>query len=338
MKPLRRAFTLIELLVVIAIIAILIALLLPAVQQAREAARRTQCKNNLKQIGLAMHNYMDVHGMLPPGMIHNGIAASMWAQPAGQSHVLNHTAWTLVLPYLEQANLYNQFNAAVASNNAQHTGSAPLAVWGDPVVNRPVTSQLIPAFLCPSASPVTRMTLAAGPYAATEAAPITYLLASGGTSEFNTTWTGATVNGTLQDGRVVPVNGAFGNNASARIRDFTDGTSNTLIVGESSLTKHNPAYIAVWGQGKQQALYGITFAQPGSVYECLGKINQKAGPCLTPPTASQGHFGWTYSSQHTGGAHFGLGDGSVRFISENTDWITLCLTSFIRDGHVVGQF
>ena len=108
----RRGFTLIELLVVIAIIAILIALLLPAVQQAREAARRTQCKNNLKQIGLALHNYLDVTQVLPPGWIavddtgapsaHEGTSGVGWA--------------TMILPYMGQANIYNQFNASLPAD------------------------------------------------------------------------------------------------------------------------------------------------------------------------------------------------------------------------------
>jgi len=104
----KRGFTLIELLVVIAIIAILIALLLPAVQQAREAARRSQCKNNLKQIGLAMHNYIDAHSVLPPGA-NNG----SYSGPATQmGYTLNHTAWIFVLPFLDQAPLYNKLYAS----------------------------------------------------------------------------------------------------------------------------------------------------------------------------------------------------------------------------------
>src|SRR6187402_2949823 len=97
----RLGFTLIELLVVIAIIAILIALLLPAVQQAREAARRTECKNHLKQAGLALHNYHDVFKQFPPGMVFTGDISAANATADGQTYTLNHTAWMMLMPYID---------------------------------------------------------------------------------------------------------------------------------------------------------------------------------------------------------------------------------------------
>lgn len=121
----RRAFTLIELLVVIAIIALLIALLLPAVQQAREAARRTQCRNNLKQFGLALHNYHDLHRTFPPGVV---------AANGDFSNGL-HSGLTLLLPQLERSAVYHNYNFDVA--------------WSDPL-NERATSTPIDSFLCPS--------------------------------------------------------------------------------------------------------------------------------------------------------------------------------------------
>src|SRR2546423_439406 len=111
----RRGFTLIELLVVIAIIAVLIALLLPAVQSAREAARRSQCTNNLKQMGLAFHNYHSANNAFPPAKIYSG--SCYWSN-AGAGLVLNTTAFSMILGYMEQTPLYNAYNFSQPSSNA----------------------------------------------------------------------------------------------------------------------------------------------------------------------------------------------------------------------------
>ena len=123
MKARRLGFTLIELLVVIAIIAILIALLLPAVQQAREAARRTQCRNNLKQMGLALANYHDTFSVHPPAMINSGRLDSFPFYSNGNK-VLNTTGSVMLLPYMDQANLYNQYDFNVCSNELISTWDA----------------------------------------------------------------------------------------------------------------------------------------------------------------------------------------------------------------------
>src|SRR5512135_2886366 len=113
----RHGFTLIELLVVIAIIAVLVALLLPAVQQAREAARRSQCKNNLKQIGLALHNYHDIANRFPAAIIGSGRANAQTAPPRGVGPtVVNTTGWVAMLPQLDQAPLYNNYNFSITSS------------------------------------------------------------------------------------------------------------------------------------------------------------------------------------------------------------------------------
>ncbi len=153
MLRLRRAFTLIELLVVIAIIAVLIALLLPAVQQAREAARRTQCRNNLKQIGLAIHNYFDTHKVLPPSRLSVGFVGWSYGNPTPKTPPLyqNATGWLMLLPYLDQATLFNKYNFNSAASWSYVYGAyAASEVLGDPNSNAPVTRTKLTALLCPS--------------------------------------------------------------------------------------------------------------------------------------------------------------------------------------------
>lgn len=138
----RRAFTLIELLVVIAIIAILIALLLPAVQQAREAARRSTCKNKLKQWGLAIHNYHDVANQFPPSAINPGSNQSAAFVPTGQ--VRNFTGYLMLLPYIDQAPLYQRINFSVA------TGRADWQSRGGGGYQTVLNAQTVPIQYCPS--------------------------------------------------------------------------------------------------------------------------------------------------------------------------------------------
>src|SRR6266481_2219216 len=148
-RSLRRlGFTLIELLVVIAIIAVLIALLLPAVQQAREAARRSQCKNNLKQIGLALHNYHEQFNVLPYGTQASG-GGSVRAKNFTPGGVKNTTGWIALLPNLDQSPLYNQVNMNAAMG-PWNKGGQSLAGGGVAPSNAIVASQKIPGFICPS--------------------------------------------------------------------------------------------------------------------------------------------------------------------------------------------
>ena len=206
-----RGFTLIELLVVIAIIAILIALLLPAVQQAREAARRTQCKNNLKQMGLSLHNYMDTANRLPPAGIHNvGIYAGTFSSRADSTSY--GPSWiTLSLPYFEQANLYAQYSFSGAP------GTTPRA--RDPL-NVTVVGTQLSAVQCPSdaASEAAKYTnntasFAKGNYAAN---------CGSGNAFSNTDFNRGQERGPFA------ISNAFG----AKIAQLTDGTSNTILVAE----------------------------------------------------------------------------------------------------------
>ncbi len=148
LRVIRKGFTLVELLVVIAIIGILIALLLPAVQAAREAARRSQCSNNLKQIGLALHNYHDVHKVFPPALLNPGYATAStpanWVVPG----VLNTPGWNLLLPFIEQQALANSMNFKVCFNRANPNG---IPVIGSDTINAPYMANRLPVLECPSA-------------------------------------------------------------------------------------------------------------------------------------------------------------------------------------------
>lgn len=191
----RRAFTLIELLVVIAIIAMLIALLLPAVQQAREAARRSQCKNNLKQIGLAFHNYHDTFNAFPN------------TEVGGTGALTRASAFAAILPHLDQAPLYNLYNFSLGNS--------------DPP-NLKVVSQRINVYLCPSA--VIRRQVPIPGCDANDRAPGTYAVSSTSIDPWGTTATGNPHNGAI-------VNAASG---MTRMSSLVDGTSSTFLAGESA--------------------------------------------------------------------------------------------------------
>lgn len=220
-KKIRRGFTLIELLVVIAIIAILIALLLPAVQQAREAARRSTCKNNLKQIGLALHNYNETHNILPSGWI--GV------EPGVGSNVEFGSGWgwgTMVLPYLDQSPLYNQIDFNLDINN-------PAQIAG-------LIDQVLPAFRCPSdpAPNTFELEEEASPGTVLATLALANYIAVFGSDE-------------LDDCEIVPAGsackstGLFYHNSNTRFRDITDGLSQTLFVGERK-TDPNFDWYSTW--------------------------------------------------------------------------------------------
>jgi prepilin-type N-terminal cleavage/methylation domain-containing protein len=180
----RRAFTLIELLVVIAIIAILIALLLPAVQQAREAARRTQCRNNMHQLGLAIHNYHDTHMLFPP----LGIGS------------YQASFFTLILPFMDEASIYNAYNMA-------HTAFSRAATPAGSYVNTTVTSQVMAQYKCPSQVEPTKNLFLVN----THFLPVV--------QSNRNTYDGCFLTNAWTDSRI-------------RVRDIRDGTSNTIGVGE----------------------------------------------------------------------------------------------------------
>lgn len=300
----RRAFTLIELLVVIAIIAILIALLLPAVQQAREAARRTQCKNNLKQIGLAVHNYNDVYTCLPNANC--GISIS-----SGGSLFVS------ILPFIDQSNAYNLFDFN-QSNSATY--------------NVNVTSQKLPFYLCPT-SPMRRavpscsddMGRAPGHYAV-----------CGGTEDYNIYWNYYGDPVPEQNGAIVYTGSTVG---KVRFRDISDGTSNTLLIGETAYNLPDYKFTSSSSSCNGQSRYGYTYwanPYPGSAV-CFTSATFNPHD-IADDSVFDSDWRKSFRSDHVGGVQFAFVDGSVHFISENIDASLLDALATRNGGEVVGEF
>jgi prepilin-type N-terminal cleavage/methylation domain-containing protein len=314
----RRGFTLIELLVVIAIIAILIALLLPAVQQAREAARRTQCRNNLKQLGLALHNYHDNFTKFPPGSFWN----IPWPPPPGNTTV-HHKGSILIhlLPYIDQAPLYNQYNFIIANTDvATFPGSTT-----------ELRTTVIPGYLCPSNTfgPKSGANAVAN-YAACVGAANT-----GGATGSPTCMCPNTPFQAWLRPNTAPNNvpGMFTRNyRTTSLRDCTDGSSNTIFFGETR-PQCSGHHSAAWanannGQGLTSTLIPIN-------YNSCDRTN----PPPNPAAACGSWCNWVtelaYKSQHTGGAHMLFGDGTVRFLSENISMVTYADLGSKADNNVV---
>lgn len=312
----RTGFTLIELLVVIAIIAVLIALLLPAVQQARESARRTQCKNNMKQLGLALHNYHDTMSVLPPAHI------GRCTMPK-----LNASGLTMLLPYIDQSAIYNLYNMNGSATTYTNMG-AP-AITDDPTTNgnAVLVKKVIQAFLCPSdsASPLIPSATSSYGISATNTGTggaktnYDYITMSPYTSACET-WV------TLG----LATRCMFGDNSKCTLTDVKDGTSNTVMMGETTRDVYNGGTNA-WGY-RGHVMVGLNIVS----YPINQWIYYSVPPVVNPPGKLAS---WSYAgSVHTGGAHFLLADGSVRFISENVDSVTRVRLAYMGDGQVVGEF
>ncbi|WP_437192167.1 DUF1559 domain-containing protein [Planctomicrobium sp. SH527] len=317
----RKGFTLIELLVVIAIIAILIALLLPAVQQAREAARRSQCKNNMKQLGLALHNYHDTVNTFPPS------ALGRCKSQLTASTLLNTNGWTLLLPYIEQSALYNKYNFGAPGTTWDSTANAVDASPGpDPVTtgNAAVVKTLLQAFLCPS-DPGSQFQGATNHYGisatntGTGGARTTYDFVNAGLS------TGVCAENWLTS--ATTTRRMFGENSRCRIGDIIDGTSNTVAVAETTLEVYN-------GKGNAWGYRGWVMSGVDLAANTINNWTYPSVPTIIGRLGSWGRPG----SLHTGGMHILLADGSVRFLSENVDTTTRRNLSYMADGQVLGEF
>jgi len=289
----KRGFTLIELLVVIAIIAVLVALLLPAVQQAREAARRSSCKNNLKQIGLAIHNYHDTYRTVPP----------LTTYTVGQETSTQEAAWTwsaYLLPFLDQAPLFNQLG--VSDRTLEQ-----MIVDGGP--DRGLGQTVLPAFLCPSDPARDLNTGRRFNDDQTYTAGTSSYVMNGGCRP-RTVDNGNPGAGPDRDNgwgfSEMPAGEPGRQRPVVKFRDVTDGLSNTIAVGERTFER---CRAAVWvGTRNYNGTGDVAFRQHSAWSQ--RPIN----------SANAGHCRTSYASKHTGGSQFLFGDGRVRFLSENIDF------------------
>ena len=310
--PRRPGCTLIELLVVITIIAILIALLVPAVQKVREAAARTQCTNNLKQLGIALHARHDAQKQFPKGLVWNN----------GNYYDAPRTGWNYSLfAYIEQNSVMQQLPPS-ASSQQWYPWWSPEATGANPP-----TGVIISTFLCPSDSGNLIDTQPWGTFTLGN-----YHVFFGGMN--------------LGDARVANIGqrAAFGVNWGARFADFTDGTSNSMVMSEylRSRGASNDQRGLLWGD---QPGYGHIYTQfspnsssPDLIYTGWCDNQPQVGlPCINGDTGPNNTAG--ARSQHTGGVNVLFGDGSVRFVSASVDLATVWRPlATIAGGEVIGSF
>jgi prepilin-type N-terminal cleavage/methylation domain-containing protein/prepilin-type processing-associated H-X9-DG protein len=373
MSRIRRGFTLVELLVVIAIIGILVALLLPAVQAAREAARRAQCTNNLKQMGIALQNYHDAIRVFPPAIIGNGRFNS-GNQPAAMPvlvpwpyPVYNTTGFVLMLPQLEQGAMHTLYNFNAPSSISSPYGMPLANGYKTSATNKVVYGKPLSVFTCPSDdSPAAVYTNAVdiptNYYEANGVARSNYLFSTGSYTDYSREYGYYAAN--MNTSSTNPVSwhlGAFGNDGAANIAQVKDGTSSTIAMGESkqgSAGKTSTAYGPYWGAGVHTCCHGETGLSfvPGGVWPqfapnaayTYGIYTLAAGSYPTNmmynainfdmslQTHTHLQYAWQWGSYHPNGAQFVFCDGSVKFLNQDIDYFGVFIwMTRIADNHKV---
>ena len=351
----RRAFTLIELLVVIAIIGVLVSLLLPSVQQAREAARRARCQNNLKQIGLALHNYHETHGGFPAGYVSQPVSSPSQAVAAGADPDFWNAgpgwAWSaMLLPHLERANVASSLSDG--------------AVWD--ASNASLVASTLPVFLCPSVPgdslplvvrdevgdplPIggREIRLGRSHYLASHGQESCWGLECGrlgssgdGNVVFTNIDRGTTRPVTINGSAAAVADGPFYRNSFTRLRDVLDGSSNTIFVGEHSQSLSDKAWAGVvpgaWVHPRKStpdngpdaaATLVLGHAGPSG-----GELDITGAPIIHPVNFPALHVGQMVSD-HPGGGHVLYGDGHVAFLGESVDMVLFAKQSSIAEGEL----
>jgi prepilin-type N-terminal cleavage/methylation domain-containing protein len=339
----KRAFTLVELLVVIAIIGILVALLLPAVQFAREAARRMQCGNNLKQIGVALHTYHDSHKIFPPALIGSGrwnVADPNLPATNPPHRVANTTGWVLLLPFLEQEPLWNKYvfdapSSVSNPNNKPYLNGINTSDWIHPQTgnsNKEVYTKRLEIMTCPSDSmpaPIARY-----PVSETDSVPNTpafyelndvarsnYLFSTGHYTDYDNRW----------QTHAIQHRGLFGNDGAGTLADCVDGTSNTIMVGESKQGHRGKTYRKYgpyWGAGVHTCCHGRSpvIATIVTITGAAGTRTVTQGAQYGAPNfnnvmnAFKQQYAWQFGAYHPGGTQFVLADGAVKTIPDSVDY------------------